>query len=299
MALGDKYYVTDNTETPDTMQATFNYPKFLTTYESRTCNPLPLFGRGEGAGTTIHGTEGDHLRESQRLLGDSQPQIVSGCGGVGKEPGNEPDERAALEKLGGMYQEPPEAHQRNRNLRAIFHDVPAGESCDALQDQARLGRGELDRCAFVSLAYGCSRQQRSLNQPFIRPSTTLGSAASGLPSLREMASTVARSAVDLGLGYVLATEVDRPGEGDVDGDVVGQLVGATTHLHQDGIYATARLHVEIGPQDGVLAHLEPHDPAHRDVLLERGLQLVDVVGALGGGLLALRRHALGQLVGER
>jgi predicted dehydrogenase len=57
-ALGDKYYVTDNTETPDTMQATFHYPKFLATYESRTCNPLPLFGRDLSAGTSIHGTEG-------------------------------------------------------------------------------------------------------------------------------------------------------------------------------------------------------------------------------------------------
>ena len=43
-AQGDKFYVTDNCETPDTMQATFQYPKFLMTYESRTCNPLPLFG---------------------------------------------------------------------------------------------------------------------------------------------------------------------------------------------------------------------------------------------------------------
>jgi predicted dehydrogenase len=58
VALGDKYYVRDNTEAPDTMQATFHYPKFLATYESRTCNPLPLFGRNQGAGTTIHGTEG-------------------------------------------------------------------------------------------------------------------------------------------------------------------------------------------------------------------------------------------------
>ena len=57
-ALGDKFYVTDNCDTPDTMHATFYYPKFLTTYESRTCNPLPLFGRDQGYGTTIHGTEG-------------------------------------------------------------------------------------------------------------------------------------------------------------------------------------------------------------------------------------------------
>lgn len=58
VALGDKYYVQDNVQTPDTMHASFHYPKFLATYESRTCNPLPLFGRDQSAGTTIHGTEG-------------------------------------------------------------------------------------------------------------------------------------------------------------------------------------------------------------------------------------------------
>ena len=43
------------------MHATFEYPKFLMTYESRTANPLPLFGRNQGAATTIHGTEGTIL----------------------------------------------------------------------------------------------------------------------------------------------------------------------------------------------------------------------------------------------
>jgi predicted dehydrogenase len=57
VALGNKFYVRDNSETPDTMHATFYYPKYLTTYESRTCNPLPLFGRDQSNGTTIHGTE--------------------------------------------------------------------------------------------------------------------------------------------------------------------------------------------------------------------------------------------------
>jgi predicted dehydrogenase len=56
-AQGSKYYVEDNTDTPDTMLATFGYPKFLMSYESRTANPLPMFGFGESAGTTIHGTE--------------------------------------------------------------------------------------------------------------------------------------------------------------------------------------------------------------------------------------------------
>ena len=57
-ALGEKFYVTDNCDTPDTMHATFEYPKFLVTYESRTCNSLPLFGLNQGVGTSIHGTDG-------------------------------------------------------------------------------------------------------------------------------------------------------------------------------------------------------------------------------------------------
>jgi predicted dehydrogenase len=54
-AMGGKLYVDDNVDTPDTMMATFHYPKFLLTYESRTANPMPMFGHG--AATSIHGTE--------------------------------------------------------------------------------------------------------------------------------------------------------------------------------------------------------------------------------------------------
>jgi predicted dehydrogenase len=55
-AMGSKYFVQDNSETPDSMMATFQYAKFINTYESRTCNPMPMFG--QGAATSIHGTEG-------------------------------------------------------------------------------------------------------------------------------------------------------------------------------------------------------------------------------------------------
>jgi predicted dehydrogenase len=55
-ALGKKFYVDDNTETPDTLQAVFQYEKFLSTYESRTVNPTPLFNQGYG--TAFHGNEG-------------------------------------------------------------------------------------------------------------------------------------------------------------------------------------------------------------------------------------------------
>jgi predicted dehydrogenase len=54
-AMGNKLYVKDNRETPDTMLATFEYPKFIASYESRTANPMPMFGHG--AATAIHGTE--------------------------------------------------------------------------------------------------------------------------------------------------------------------------------------------------------------------------------------------------
>ncbi len=56
VALGSKFYVNDDTETPDTMQATFQYEKFLSGYENRTCNPMPLFEHGYG--TSFHGTKG-------------------------------------------------------------------------------------------------------------------------------------------------------------------------------------------------------------------------------------------------
>jgi len=56
-ANGSKFYVQDNRDTPDTLLATFHYPKFLASYESRTCNPMPMFGP-HGSGTSIHGTEG-------------------------------------------------------------------------------------------------------------------------------------------------------------------------------------------------------------------------------------------------
>jgi hypothetical protein len=56
-AMGGKLYVEDNSETPDTMLATFQYPKFLSSYELRSANPLPMFGMNQGAGSMIHGTE--------------------------------------------------------------------------------------------------------------------------------------------------------------------------------------------------------------------------------------------------
>ena len=54
-AFGSRFVVKDNLETPDTMLAEFFYPGFVGCYESRTCNPMPMFNQGYG--TSFHGTK--------------------------------------------------------------------------------------------------------------------------------------------------------------------------------------------------------------------------------------------------
>jgi predicted dehydrogenase len=78
-AHGAKFYVNDNMETPDTMLATFHYPTFMGSYESRTCNPLAMFG--ETYGTSFHGTEGTLVvnRAGYKVYkgkGDTPPEEV-------------------------------------------------------------------------------------------------------------------------------------------------------------------------------------------------------------------------------
>ena len=48
-ALGGKFWVTDNTETPDTLEVTYKYPSgFVATYERRAANSQSMFGKGGG-----------------------------------------------------------------------------------------------------------------------------------------------------------------------------------------------------------------------------------------------------------
>jgi len=55
-ASGGKYAVKDNRETPDTMEAVYDYPGFTLVYSYRGCNGRPLDGRGYGM--QFHGTNG-------------------------------------------------------------------------------------------------------------------------------------------------------------------------------------------------------------------------------------------------
>ncbi len=54
--LGGKYAIDDNRETPDTIQATYEFPNFLCVYENRITNAQSMFDHGYGI--LFHGTEG-------------------------------------------------------------------------------------------------------------------------------------------------------------------------------------------------------------------------------------------------
>jgi predicted dehydrogenase len=58
-ASGRKFAVKDNADTPDTLQATFDFPGFVLTYENRQANANSLFGKGYGI--EFHGTDGTLL----------------------------------------------------------------------------------------------------------------------------------------------------------------------------------------------------------------------------------------------
>jgi predicted dehydrogenase len=54
-AIGSKHYIKDNTETPDTLEITWEYPNFIATYESRLCNADSRFKHSYGI--EFHGTD--------------------------------------------------------------------------------------------------------------------------------------------------------------------------------------------------------------------------------------------------
>jgi predicted dehydrogenase len=55
-AMGGKFYVNDNRETPDTLQVTYEYPGFIAVYENREGNGQSMFEKG--GGILFHGDRG-------------------------------------------------------------------------------------------------------------------------------------------------------------------------------------------------------------------------------------------------
>jgi predicted dehydrogenase len=55
-ALGEKFFIQDNRDTPDTLQVTYEYPGFIATYENRLGNANSMFKQGYGI--LFHGSKG-------------------------------------------------------------------------------------------------------------------------------------------------------------------------------------------------------------------------------------------------
>lgn len=86
VALGGRYWVTDNTETPDTMQVTYEYPGFVTAYEYRLANSHPPI-LGHYYGTVFHGSKGTLFVD--RSLYQMMPESGSGLQAVEEKASNE------------------------------------------------------------------------------------------------------------------------------------------------------------------------------------------------------------------
>ncbi|MBI5083264.1 MAG: gfo/Idh/MocA family oxidoreductase, partial [Acidobacteria bacterium] len=74
-AIGQKNYLKDNRETPDTLQVTYDYPRFIATYENRSFNGNALAPYGN---TAFHGTKGTLLcdRGGFRIIPERGPNPI-------------------------------------------------------------------------------------------------------------------------------------------------------------------------------------------------------------------------------
>jgi len=78
VALGGKYCLKDNRETPETLQVTYEYPGWVCVFETRRANAHELSGKGSGI--TFHGTEatlfldyaGLRVYPEKRMLGKKE-----------------------------------------------------------------------------------------------------------------------------------------------------------------------------------------------------------------------------------
>ena len=75
-AVGGKYALQDNRETPDTMQAMYEFPGFACVYENRVANAQSMWDQGYGI--LFHGTEGTLFVDRSRweIIPETRPVVV-------------------------------------------------------------------------------------------------------------------------------------------------------------------------------------------------------------------------------
>jgi predicted dehydrogenase len=83
--VGAKYAIQDNRDTPDVIQATYEFPSFVCVYENRIVNAQSMFGQGYGI--TFHGTKGTLFVDRGRWEILPEMERPAGSGGeVGQIP---------------------------------------------------------------------------------------------------------------------------------------------------------------------------------------------------------------------
>ncbi len=91
-AIGAKYVLRDNRETPDTILASYEFPNFACTYENRVTNAQSMFD--EGYGITFHGTKGtlfvnrarwEILPEAERVATGVRNRMPAASGKAGND----------------------------------------------------------------------------------------------------------------------------------------------------------------------------------------------------------------------
>jgi predicted dehydrogenase len=83
--VGAKYAIQDNRDTPDVIQATYEFPHFVCVYENRIVNAQSMFGQGYGI--TFHGTKGTLFVDRSRWEILPEMERPEGSGGeIGQIP---------------------------------------------------------------------------------------------------------------------------------------------------------------------------------------------------------------------
>ncbi|MCF8259823.1 MAG: Gfo/Idh/MocA family oxidoreductase [Melioribacteraceae bacterium] len=90
-ASGGRYHFKDDWEFYDTLSTSYEYDNKMITWEGRSCNSLPHYGRGRGA--SIHGTEGSMIidrdgyeiynKNSERIFDYKKSEFEESMGTVG------------------------------------------------------------------------------------------------------------------------------------------------------------------------------------------------------------------------
>ena len=139
--MGGKLWFTDNRETPDTLQVTYEYPGFVAVYENRSANGQSMFNKG--GGILLLRQPGDAVRGPRRLPRDTRGQRRAANGSeVHLQRQREP-----LGQLPGMRAHPRAARQRYREVFPLDLHVPAGQRSAAQPRAPGLGRARIDRRA--------------------------------------------------------------------------------------------------------------------------------------------------------